>query len=75
MTYDEDSSEFVLSTGRRFYAHAGILGLPDPDDGAFYGAELLYGYDGDVGDKFTREERQEIANFMIARWRDWSMRV
>jgi hypothetical protein len=63
-----------LSTGRRFYANCGILGL-NPDDLT----ELCEGYDGVVDggsegypEPFTRGERREIATRMIEAWRRWA---
>lgn len=69
---------FKLSTGREFYAYAGILGLNEDC------MSLFYGFDGDVweGSKhnqgsphsipFTVEERREIADYMKARWDQWA---
>lgn len=76
---------FTLSTGREVYANCGILGLErDDDDGRL---RLAYGYDGHVledqpdyregrpmpcKDAFTPEERAEIAEYVIALWREWA---
>lgn len=67
MKFDPDATEFVLSSGRRFYAHAGVLGMAD-DMG------LSYGYDGGVNeeDPFTPAERKEIADHMIGLWQTWA---
>ena len=73
----------VLSSGRKFYAYAGILGLGELDKPGHW--TLTYGYDGRVDfpeqaeewqeeadeKPFTPEERREIAEAMIARWREW----
>ncbi len=73
-----DGNDYVLSTGRRFYAHCGILGLSGrhPED-------LYNGYDGVVWTEdpdgqpedrpsFTMAERLEIAEHMIGLWRKWA---
>lgn len=59
--------EYLLSNGERLQANCGILGL-SPDLG------LYEGYDGvpRYGDPFTAEERREIADMMIARWKEWA---
>jgi hypothetical protein len=71
MHYDDKVGEWVLSSGRRFYAFSDILGVSveEPD-------YLHYGSDGAVHDlhDFTREERREVAETMIARWREWAER-
>lgn len=54
-----------LGSGRAFYANRGIIGL-DSDGNAFGGYDG--GFGPDVGD-FTVDERREIAEMMIARWR------
>jgi dUTPase len=70
-------SYFTLASGRRFYANAGILGI-DSD------GYLTEGYDGNVentmmGDlddhPFTAEERQEIGEYMVARWKEWAAKA
>lgn len=73
MRYDDDRNEYVLDSGRRFYAHGGVLGLGNgavvDDD------ELLEGWDGHVTEyshPFTPEERREIAAEMIRRWEAWA---
>jgi len=60
----------LLSSGKKFYAYDGVLSLHE--DG-----RLLYGWDGEVCDEeraprtFTTAEREEIADAMIGRWKDW----
>lgn len=70
MIFDDEKNEYVLASGRRFYAFGNILGVDR--DGV-----LTYGHDGTVGrrdrvggddDPFTDGERREIADAMIARW-------
>ncbi len=59
----EREDHVTLGTGRRFYANRGIIGL-GPDGG------VSEGLDGGVDtDKFTPDERRELAEMMIARWR------
>lgn len=67
MVFDERKNEYVLSTGRRAYAHNGIIGL-DHEGGVFEGYDGGFElYDGG----FTDAERAEIADLMIARWTAW----
>lgn len=83
MRYDAGSDQYILSTGTRFYAHNGILGLsskqeeeelPDP----CRCDELSYGYDGgfthsrDEPCFFNEAERREIAEAMVTRWLEWA---
>jgi hypothetical protein len=78
MTYERD--HYTLSTGRRFYANGGILGL-SPESGV-----LCEGYDGNIEtlgtfldvaetdddrrdlSAWTADERAEVADEMIRRW-------
>jgi hypothetical protein len=68
---------YELSTGKRFYANSGILGL-GPDDGP--DDNPAQGYDGHVHVytenyqhmvPLTADEKREIAEEMIARWKRW----
>jgi hypothetical protein len=81
MDYADDY--YTLSTGRRFYANNGILGLgPPEEDEALRGC--FYGYDGSVSqpedtdptgpepEPLTPPERREITVMMIERWRAWA---
>ena len=72
--HEDRQDELVLEcTERRVYANCTILGLTAFGDGD-YGHDRLYeGYDGYVGmvRAFTTEERHEIADHMIARWKLW----
>ena len=63
-------SGYVLESGKRFYAHGGILGLgPGSDD------LLSEGYDGGVDEEqLSLEDRREIAAFMMQRWLAWGNR-
>lgn len=79
-----DRDTYELSTGRRFYANRGILGLdPDPyeDD---WQSRLTGGYDqsidegrpsagehGDPAGILTPAERREIAEYQIKLWAEW----
>ena len=68
MLYKDDYLTF--STGRRFYACLGVIGLnpfrPKPT--------VHYGYDGGLGDqeglddKLSPAETHELADAMIAAW-------
>lgn len=59
----DGGSYYTLATGKRFYANGGVIGLGvDLSEGA------CEGWDGSIDEGFTREEKQEIALHMIARW-------
>lgn len=69
-----DFNEFMFEcTGREMSAHAGIIGIQD-DDRESSDVERLKtydGYDGTIGqysEKFTVEERHELADYMIGLW-------
>jgi len=69
-----ERDEFVLSSGRQFYANCGIIGLSPHDD------HVHEGYDGPVwmdmdDDTWTPEEKRELATYMIALWMRWRERV
>lgn len=77
MIYDDETDEFVLSTGRRFYALNGHLGLTWVDPSiATYGSDGVVGLDHlldpDNDERFTADERREIAEAMIAAWARWA---
>lgn len=66
-------SDFVLSTGRSFYANNGILGLDEDLNlyGGYDGKISLenYSFDSDsMLPEFKPEEITEIADIMITRW-------
>ncbi len=72
MKYDDDTDDITLSSGEKFYAYGGVLGLPvtDDEDGPM---SLSHGSDGGVYDaKFNIQERREIADHMIKRWNKWA---
>lgn len=62
-----ERSKVVLSSGRKFDANDGILGMSNA-------MELTEGYDGRVYDEreFTPDERKEIADHMIGLWQRWA---
>lgn len=63
-----DNDSIVLSSGRAIESCGGVVGIAlDEGDSFFYtGSE-----GGEFTDHWTREERLEFANEMIARWRAW----
>lgn len=70
MTFN-DRDEYVLSTGRKFYANCGIIGISPKND------DVSEGYDGDVyvdwfENPWTIAEKVELAEFMIDRWEKWA---
>ena len=83
MIFDKDMDEYALSTGKRMYAHCGVIGLSRSHrDNNF---EVSEGYDGGISwplpgwwsdeDKnefgkhyLTNDEMREVAEYMIAEW-------
>lgn len=73
---------FILESGREVRANQSILGLgPErsPENGKLV---INQGYDGcvqgddvynDEENKFTREEKREIALYMITLWNEWAL--
>lgn len=65
----DGNDHFILESGKRFYAHALTLGIAEYE-GRFDVAE---GYDGGVDtDKFTLQDRREVAEYMIDLWGRWA---
>lgn len=73
MTYHRKDNTYTLSSGRRFYANCGYIGLGP--DGA--GDSLPEGHDGAIElrrdwdpefEPWTAAERAELADAMIERW-------
>lgn len=69
MRLEDGRDVYALRSGRRFYAHGGVLGLAadaEPDAG------LSEGWDGGVEiEDLTPAERREIAWTMIRAWWRW----
>ena len=77
-----DRDWYELSTGKRFYANFGVIGIGERDGKCF----IREGYDGRImelerddpdgweEDAFdlTPAERQEIAAYMAERWGAWA---
>jgi hypothetical protein len=70
MIYDVKQQTYTLTTGRRFYANGGIIGINEHGD-------ISEGYDGGVELKrdwdeefhaWTDDERAELADEMVRRW-------
>jgi hypothetical protein len=64
-----DQDHYELSTGRRFYANNGVIGLSSDSP------DLYEGYDGWVGEmegNLTDDEKHEVAEFMIGVWQNWA---
>lgn len=55
--------EIIFSSGRTFYAYAGVIGLSPS-------LEVMEGYDDcfGLGADLTKEETQELADYMICQW-------
>jgi len=70
MTFDDDSGDWMLATGKRFHAFNGTLGV-DRKGGLTYGSDGNAEYAEDRN--FTPEERREIADYMrelLQRWEE-----
>lgn len=70
-TLPGDRLQFVC-TGREIDPHKGIIGLGIHSDSEHYFLEVYEGYDAPLffGD-MTVMEREELAQFMIERWKEW----
>ena len=65
MKYLRNEDTYEFSTGKRFYANAGLIGICPS-------GEVAEGYDGDVStSSFTPDERRELADYMIALWQQF----
>lgn len=65
ITVDTDRDEFRLWSGRRLYANCNVLGI-GPD------GSVHTGYDDHLETSdFTPEERRELAEYAIAKWKAW----
>ena len=65
-------NKITFSTGRTAYCHKKIIGL-SPELQAYEGYDGYLRPDtdiefGEIGYNFTREEREELADYMIALW-------
>lgn len=71
MIYDVVHNSYTLTTGRRFYANRGIVGLGpqagDLSSGYDDGIELERDWDPEFP-PWTVAERRELADEMIRRW-------
>lgn len=76
------SDHYELSTGRKFSANKGIIGISADDVDGEVSRQLSEGYDGAIDtDSFdierypelewTVEERRELADYMIELWTKW----
>ena len=60
-----ENEEAILSTGKTFSANCKIIGICEE-------LEISEGYDGGLNSqKFTKEEKREIALYMIDLWIKW----
>ena len=59
-----DGDDLILSTGRKFPANNGIVGINDE-------LQTFEGYDGSFDYTITLAERLEIAEYMIDLWERW----
>ncbi len=72
---DKDSDIFILSTGKEINANHGLISLEELENNEW---AIMEGYDGSIDyptwneedepRNLTREERIEVADYMIALW-------
>jgi hypothetical protein len=78
-----DRKTYRLSSGREFSANQGLISISRNEDGTF---TIREGYDGgidgiedpwegmdesEIEQVWSRDERRELADFMIAQWADF----
>jgi len=71
MERENDGDGYVLSTGRRFYANRGLIGInPEMEVSEGYDGHIHYGpiFYPQEAPGWSKEERAELADFMIALW-------
>lgn len=70
-----EGNHYVLSTGKKFYANNGILGIGE--DGVYEGCDGDVEYGPGYGDedldrdRFTPEEAREVAEYAKKMWDEW----
>ena len=61
-----DNDSYILNTGKKIYANKGLISIDNEGN-------IYEGYDGELDIKeynlFTKQERREIAKFMINKWK------
>lgn len=68
MKFDAGNDGLILSTGKRLYAHCGIIGI-NPE------GLLFNGYDSGLEDeKLNLEEKIELAEYAITLWKEYIQR-
>ena len=61
-----EGDNVIFSSGKVVYANGGIIGLCEPGK---YGWDIYEGYDGAIDiDELSKQERIELADYMIALW-------
>ena len=67
----KDDEVFFKSTGNKFYANNGIIGLSTPD--ILKNWQVSYGFDGGFGgfcsEELGKKEKIELAKYMIKLWK------
>ena len=72
---NQDTDKFILSTGKKIFANAGIIGLEKLEGNEW---AITDGYDGNIDyptwneeeepRNLTKEERIEVTDYMITLW-------
>ena len=80
-----ENGYLIFSTGKRVYCFGNSMGINLVENCASGGMSVFYGSDGSIStymddwlddnDKLTKEECQELADAMIARWQEFKDRT
>lgn len=72
MMLDKSEDEIILTSGKRLYANCLIVGIdPEMNVSGGYdqgGLDCLYNTDSHKYERISREDRIELAEYMIALW-------
>lgn len=64
----KDDSTMILKSGKKIYVNHGLISIDDDNN-------IYEGYDGEIDiydyNELTKDERIEIAEYMIERWKKY----
>ncbi len=61
---EHSCDEFIFDTGKTIYANDCIIGI-NPN------GNLFQGYDGYINENLTKQEKIELADYMINKWKEF----